>query len=324
MSNWAYLEKTKIDLFGDIHGCQKPLVRLLERLGYQSIGGVYQHPDRLAIFVGDLIDRGPMIRETLETVYTMHRAGHARMVLGNHEYNAILFKNEIYNYLQGDQQAAVPDRLKKLMLETLKQFKHHPEEWKRYTDWMSGLPLFIEGMNFRVVHACWDQQLIDGYRQHYPENGITEAFITASKKRGSLENQTVDRLTRGTSMPLPDGMQLESRDGFIRRFFRTKFWADAPETYGDVVFQPDPLPYEVAEYKIQPHHKSDLVHYGTDQPAIFFGHYWLKGRPTPLQGNIACLDYSAVNFGRLTAYTFEGEGSLQPEKFSWVYVDPPH
>ena len=56
------------DLIGDIHGHADALQRLLRQLGYSRQKGVYRHPDRQAIFLGDFIDRGPQIRETLEIV----------------------------------------------------------------------------------------------------------------------------------------------------------------------------------------------------------------------------------------------------------------
>jgi len=52
-------------------------------LGYEQKGGVYGPPDRHAIFVGDLIDRGPAIREVMEIVAAMLRAGGAQIVMGN-------------------------------------------------------------------------------------------------------------------------------------------------------------------------------------------------------------------------------------------------
>ncbi|WP_439136004.1 metallophosphoesterase [Pseudomaricurvus sp.] len=314
-------DPVKVDIIGDVHGCYKPLLKLLQRLGYKPVNGVYQHPERLAVFVGDLIDRGPHIRETLELVHDMHQAGRALVVLGNHEYNAIRFKQETLDYLLDQETQGMPARLKKLMKETLDQFRDFPEQWQKYTEWFSQLPLFIETPTYRVVHACWDDTLIQAYKSHYPLQGITPEFIQASREKGSLESRTVDRLTRGTSMPLPDGMQLESKDGFIRRFFRTKFWEESPKTYGDIVFQPDPLPYDLADHPIHSTHKQNLLQYEAGAPPVFFGHYWLKGRPRPLQPNVACLDYSAVSFGRLTAYRFDGEKELREDRFQWVYVD---
>jgi Calcineurin-like phosphoesterase len=54
-------------------------------------GGVYSSPDRRAIFVGDLIDRGPAIGEVIEIVEGMVRAGVAHIVMGNHEFNALCY-----------------------------------------------------------------------------------------------------------------------------------------------------------------------------------------------------------------------------------------
>ncbi len=41
------------DIVGDIHGHADTLERLLDRLGYREQRGVYRHPERKLIFVGD-------------------------------------------------------------------------------------------------------------------------------------------------------------------------------------------------------------------------------------------------------------------------------
>lgn len=312
-----------VDIIGDVHGCFDALSKLLESLGYGLVDGVYSHPQRKAVFVGDLLDRGPQIRECVSLVKAMHDSGNAFMVLGNHEYNALVFRSEITAWLGGASldELKVPKRLQILMRETLAQYSNHPDLWEECCSWLSSLPLFIETEHYRVVHACWDDNLIERYRQTYPDTGIDSGFVELSKVRGSIESIIADRLTRGTSMPLPEGVHLESKDGFIRRFFRTKFWEPSPKTYGDIVFQPDPLPYEFAEHPIHQDHRDDLLCYSGDERAVFFGHYWLSGKPKPLQNNVACLDYSAVNFGRLTAYQFDGETTLSDDKFRWVYVN---
>lgn len=75
----------KFDIIGDIHGYALELVRLLKKLGYVYDNGFYEHPepDRKAIFVGDFIDRGPKIRETLSIVKAMVDNGTAKAVMGN-------------------------------------------------------------------------------------------------------------------------------------------------------------------------------------------------------------------------------------------------
>lgn len=56
------------DLIGDIHGCAGKLSALLKKLGYENRRGHFAHPVRSAVFLGDFIDRGPTIRETLRLV----------------------------------------------------------------------------------------------------------------------------------------------------------------------------------------------------------------------------------------------------------------
>ncbi|OIJ94361.1 polynucleotide kinase-phosphatase [Streptomyces sp. MUSC 14] len=70
------------DIIGDIHGCSAELESLLGKLGY--VDGV--HPDgRTAVFVGDLVDRGPDSPGVLRRVMSMVGSGHALCVPGNHE-----------------------------------------------------------------------------------------------------------------------------------------------------------------------------------------------------------------------------------------------
>src|SRR6188508_1521241 len=76
-----------LDLIGDIHGCADELAALLAALGYRETRGAWRHPERTALFVGDFLDRGPKIRETLALVRAMLEAGTALAVLGNHEWN---------------------------------------------------------------------------------------------------------------------------------------------------------------------------------------------------------------------------------------------
>ena len=84
------------DIIGDIHGCCDELQELLTELGYQSASSAeddplwgnvsYQHPDgRIAVFVGDLVDRGPRVLDTVKIVRNMVQSGSAICVPGNHD-----------------------------------------------------------------------------------------------------------------------------------------------------------------------------------------------------------------------------------------------
>jgi hypothetical protein len=65
------------DLVGDIHGHADALHRLLRALDYVEIEGVFRHPERHMIFVGDFIDRGPHQREVPQIARSMCEAGTA-------------------------------------------------------------------------------------------------------------------------------------------------------------------------------------------------------------------------------------------------------
>jgi protein phosphatase len=80
-------EHGPFDIIGDVHGCFDELMQLLADLGYQkNDAGAFQPPDgRKAVFVGDLVDRGPKIPETVRLAKDMVDAGYAFCVPGNHD-----------------------------------------------------------------------------------------------------------------------------------------------------------------------------------------------------------------------------------------------
>jgi protein phosphatase len=79
-------EHGPFDIIGDIHGCYDELITLLGDLGYQITGGqVTPPPGRKALFLGDLVDRGPKIPQVLRLVMGMVAAGTALCVPGNHD-----------------------------------------------------------------------------------------------------------------------------------------------------------------------------------------------------------------------------------------------
>ncbi|AFU97424.2 metallophosphoesterase [Simiduia agarivorans] len=311
------------DIIGDVHGCADALVRLLDKLGYHEINGVFCHPHRQAIFAGDILDRGPGIREALAIVKRMCDAGYARMIMGNHEFDAIGYHTKApadsgRNYLREH-----TERHTRLIAETLAQFEDHPQEWQDYLAWFKSLPLFIEHPNFRVVHAYWDQPLIDEMITRYGGPCINDDFIAATADQTSFEWRCISRLTRGADLPLPEGHAMVSAEGFERRSFRARFWGRKPKTYGELAFQPDPLPEHIASQPLEPNDDFQLVRYGRNERPLFVGHYWLSGRPAPVTDNLACLDYSAVKYGRLVAYSFDNETQLDANKYTWVHVDNP-
>jgi protein phosphatase len=90
------VEHGPFDVIGDVHGCCDELETLLGRLGYSPAplegddplwgNTAYRHPEgRKAVFLGDLVDRGPRIVDTLRLVRNMVHCGAALCVPGNHD-----------------------------------------------------------------------------------------------------------------------------------------------------------------------------------------------------------------------------------------------
>ncbi|MCC6606578.1 MAG: polynucleotide kinase-phosphatase [Anaerolineae bacterium] len=119
-------EHGPFDIIGDIHGCADELELLLEKLGYvweelpeksfYTYDRVYKHPEgRKAIFLGDLVDRGPRILDSYQLVHHMVRANQALCVPGNHDTKLMRYLNgrtvQIKHGLQQtlDEIQALPD-----------------------------------------------------------------------------------------------------------------------------------------------------------------------------------------------------------------------
>lgn len=89
-------ETGPFDIIGDVHGCRAELETLLGDLGWaierdgegRAVGAA--HPEgRKAVFVGDLVDRGPDTPGVLRLVMGMVAAGNALSVCGNHEQKLV-------------------------------------------------------------------------------------------------------------------------------------------------------------------------------------------------------------------------------------------
>lgn len=76
-------KQKNFDIIGDIHGCYTELLELLTLLGYGADG---QHPqNRVLVFVGDLVDRGPDSLSVVRLVMRLMDEGKALCVRGNHD-----------------------------------------------------------------------------------------------------------------------------------------------------------------------------------------------------------------------------------------------
>ncbi len=301
------------DFIGDIHGHADKLEALLLKLGYKKKDGAYSHPERKVLFVGDYIDRGPKIRETLAIVKAMVESENAIALMGNHEYNAICF------HFQETEGGHLRKHLIKNIIqhyETLKQFQNRQEEYERYLEWFKTLPLYYETDTFRAVHACWDNKNIQYLKDTLDNDKLTDELIYQSVRKGSALNEAIDQTLKGKEMKMPVGLSFTDKDGTERTEIRIKWWEDPSKmTYRSISIEPlEDLPEKLIEISAL---KSPEFYHNKDKK-VFFGHYWLKGEPSLYKDNICCLDYSVAKGGKLVAYRFEEEKIL--DKRNLIYV----
>jgi hypothetical protein len=304
------------DLIGHIHGHADELVQLLGLLGYHQSRGIYRHPYRKVIFLGDFIDRGPQIRQVLAIVWPMIEEGTALAVMGNHELNAIAFHTE-------DQKRPGSH----LRVRSNKNIRQHnrtiselsDEELASAMDWFRTLPMWLDlDEGVRVVHACWDERAIAsiaaGLKEH---GGVTTAFLESACKKGALLFAPVDITLKGKEAKLPAGFSFRDAEGHVRSEIRTR-WYRPPRgtTYREYALQSDVIP---CDKQLEESVIDAAVPYPADAKPVFIGHYWLSAsRPELLAENVACLDYSVAKGGFLCAYRWDGEEKLPNAHFVWV------
>jgi polynucleotide kinase-phosphatase len=172
------------DLIGDVHGCFDELVELLQRLGYQisvqgdtagAAGYVVRPPEgRKAVFVGDLVDRGPNVPGVLRLVMSMVEAGTALCVNGNHD-------NKLLRSLRGNKVNVTHG-----LAETLAQLEAEPDEFKqRVRQFLDGLlsHYVLDGGKLVVAHAGLREDLqgrasnrVRDFAMYGETNGETDEF----------------------------------------------------------------------------------------------------------------------------------------------------
>ncbi|RZT92560.1 metallophosphoesterase [Rivibacter subsaxonicus] len=171
------------DLIGDIHGHAAKLDALLARLGYSRRGERWIPPTgRQAIFLGDLVDRGPQQIPVVRTVRAMVEAGDAQCVMGNHEFNAIGFVTE----RRGESGAFLRRHSAKNRTqhaEFLQQVGEGSALHLELIGWFRTLPPALDLGGIRVVHAWWHQPHVDLMTTRWPAG--TSGSIRATASRGS-------------------------------------------------------------------------------------------------------------------------------------------
>lgn len=297
------------DIIGDIHGYAEELKSLLQKLGYSKTASGYMHPNRTAVFCGDFIDRGPEIPEVVRIVRQMCDEGNAVAVMGNHEFNALVFQTKDPDH---------PDQF--LRPHNKRNLKQHAATLEQFSEgelqsalaWFRTLPVAIETDSFRTVHACWNPKCIETIQAGFEKFGkFTPQFLKKATVPKTDLFQAIECVLKGPELPLPEGLYVTDKEGNRRKRIRIR-WFQSPRnqtwrTYALPLV--DTLPADPI-----PEH-AFAAPYAEDERPVFVGHYWLRSYPPkPLTNNIACLDYSIAKDGWMCAYQFDGASPLTADR----------
>lgn len=303
------------DIIGDIHGQADKLHGLLSYLGYEDRNGAYRNPDRTAIFVGDFIDRGPCQIQSVITVRRMVDVGSAQAIMGNHEFNAIAWHcpdPDLPGEYLRPHGGELGRKNRSQHAAFLAEVEDDPALHAETIDWFLTLPLWLDFPGVRVVHACWHDGYMNEIRPRLtPDLQLTRELMVSASRSGRMEFRTVEGLTKGLEIALPDGHMFHDKDGHPRRDVRIRWWDTQATTYRDLALMPEDLRQRLPEIAVARDARSP---YDNAKP-VFFGHYWMTGQPVLQSPTVACLDYSAAKEGPLVAYRWDGESTLSNANF---------
>jgi diadenosine tetraphosphatase ApaH/serine/threonine PP2A family protein phosphatase len=286
------------------------------------LSGVYEHPERQAVFVGDLVDRGPDQLRVLQIVKRMVDGGSAHIVMGNHEFNAIAYAT-----------ADPSNRGQFLRRHTDKNENQHQaflrqldvETRAEFLEWFLSLPLWLDLGEIRVVHACWHEPSMRVVEELLGSDRFTsrDQFVRATTRGDSLY-EAIEVLLKGPEIDLAGQGQppYYDKDGHPRSRARVAWWRDDATTLRDLAVMDGNFMTQAGEpYPPLPDIKvaatDQSFSYRGDVP-VFYGHYWRQGRPrrgVDFTERTACVDFSAIKTGRLVAYRWDGESEIQEDHY---------
>ena len=323
------------DIIGDVHGCASMLVERLIGMGYTRRGGegAFSHPVYHAVFVGDLIDRGPQQLETLQLVKAMVDAGSASIVMGNHEFNAVAYATE-HPELPGyflRPHTAKNTRQHQAFLDQLT-----PSQQRYYIDWFRTWPLWLtlphptdSGAvgSARVVHACWHEEslrTVENACDGQNRINTTDQWILANDRESALYH-AVEVLLKGPELDLrPYGIdEFRDKDGHPRQRARLCWWKQTTTRLSELTELGDHASVgqgvDVSD--------DDLSYLYRGNVPVFYGHYWRQNTPVhsdDFTDYTACVDFSAVISRKpvdgagpptLVAYRWDGEKTIDEQHY---------
>ena len=259
-------------------------------------------------FLGDLIDAGSAVNApddaaVLAQVRRLVEDGHAMVVMGNHELNAILFHRIGYN----------GEPLRARDAKNLRQHKSFCDRFGvgtaaalAWTRWFLDLPLWRDLGDLRLVHACWNPGAIATIAARRSDGRLREADLEEVAGKQTAFARAVHLLLSGPEIALPPGVAFTDAGGHVRSDVRIAWWrSDAPTWRAAALSVPEPA--ELPDAKIGP--TDDVAFYDPADPPVMVGHYKMTGEPVIETPHAACLDYPRS----ACVYHWSGERSLRQD-----------
>jgi len=155
-------------VFGDIHGCYLTFKSLFEQCDIAKSDAIY--------LLGDYIDRGPAIKETLDYIFNLIDDGYELYPLrGNHEQ---MFLNSINSQMDEYYWLTMNGGDKTLVSFEVSRSAEIPA---KYRNWISSLPFYYELDNYVIVHAGLNFHLEDPFEDKYAMLWTRDMYYDKSK-----------------------------------------------------------------------------------------------------------------------------------------------
>jgi len=301
------------DIIGDVHGHHIEMQKLLIKLEYTLVNGVWTHVYRKAVFVGDFINRGSNSKGVIQTIKDMVSAGTAYAILGNHELNAIMYFTLDENGLP----IRTPGNNNKRLLDRFAaEYSGNHLALQKDIKWMRTLPLILELDGIRVVHAYWNDEHINKLTVLYKNGKLRKRSLKEVTKAGSPLNIPFIQTIKGIELSMPEDLVIKDSQNIKRTNFRVKWWKKPQgKTFKNLSFGNK---FSLPDYTIPAEIITAYTIYPKEAPIVFIGHYCIgNGRLIPAK-NVCCVDACLVNGGRLAAYRYSGEQELIENNFVFV------